>query len=211
MLPFPKTSRLSGSRYCWFRCQKLSDFGFAEGLTPENACLVSESKKLRFLEGNESDAGVAELKCVNPRLQVHPNGKGHGDYYPLCTTNVRLAYEVDMMLKFCLSLILLPFSYALVRPPRRILSRPTQPLNSRTRRFATSPPGRPSPIMSTTSTRSNSPSRTLRTSTAPFSKEPRRTSSTPSRTASSTAASSPTRSSAGSPSASVTSEEDTTA
>jgi len=80
--------------YCWFRCQKLSDFGFAEGLTPENACLVSESKKLRFLEGNESDAGVATLKCANPRMQVHPTGKGHGDYYPVCTTNTAETHPV---------------------------------------------------------------------------------------------------------------------
>ena len=99
---------IPGSRYCWFRCQKLSDFGFAEGLTPENACLVSESKKLRFLEGNESDAGVATLKCANPRMQVHPTGKVHGDYYPVCTTNVRFANDITRLLSFGLSLILLP-------------------------------------------------------------------------------------------------------
>ncbi|KAL7529672.1 hypothetical protein ACHAWF_003080, partial [Thalassiosira exigua] len=52
--------------YCWFRCQVLEDFGTSYATCEE-----------RRLE----DPG-AEVQCMNPRGQVHPNGKDHGDFYP---------------------------------------------------------------------------------------------------------------------------------
>ena len=52
--------------FCWFRCQRLIDFG-----------LTTETCSERNLQ----------LKCANPRGQVLPDGKAHGDYFPSCTNS----------------------------------------------------------------------------------------------------------------------------
>ena len=52
--------------YCWFRCMALADFDMtADTCSSQNL----------------------ETKCVNPRGQVVPDGKKHGDYYPACTNS----------------------------------------------------------------------------------------------------------------------------
>lgn len=52
--------------YCWFRCQVLAD----HGLTPTTC---TERNLM--------------LQCANPRDQVVPDGKAHGDYFPSCTNS----------------------------------------------------------------------------------------------------------------------------
>mmetsp|Transcript_29792 Transcript_29792/g.63199 ORF Transcript_29792/g.63199 Transcript_29792/m.63199 type:complete len:708 (-) Transcript_29792:104-2227(-) len=59
--------------FCWFRCQKLEDWK----LTADTC----SGRKLG-------------LQCVNPRGQVHPNGEGHGDYYPECTNSTHETHPV---------------------------------------------------------------------------------------------------------------------
>ncbi|KAL7456402.1 hypothetical protein ACHAWC_008287 [Mediolabrus comicus] len=56
--------------FCWFRCQALDE----ETSTCE-----------------ERNLG---LQCVNPRMQVLPDGAGHGDYFPACTNNTHITHPV---------------------------------------------------------------------------------------------------------------------
>ena len=52
--------------YCWFRCMPLAE----QNLTADSCA-----------EQN------LQLQCANPRDQVVPDGKQHGDYYPSCTNS----------------------------------------------------------------------------------------------------------------------------
>ena len=59
-----------GEFYCWFRCQVLADHNLT----------VDTCDEMSTAEGRD-----LKLQCVNPRGQVHPTGKAHGDFFPMCT------------------------------------------------------------------------------------------------------------------------------
>ena len=59
--------------FCWFRCQKIEDYGFTADSCAERNLSV---------------------QCMNPRGQVLENGMGHGDYYPECTNRTHISHPV---------------------------------------------------------------------------------------------------------------------
>jgi len=59
--------------FCWFRCQKIEDYGFTTDSCTERSLSV---------------------QCMNPRGQVHENGMGHGDYEPGCTDRTHVTDPV---------------------------------------------------------------------------------------------------------------------
>jgi hypothetical protein len=69
--------------YCWFRCMALADFNMtADTCSSQNL----------------------ETKCVNPRGQVVPDGKKHGDFYPSCTNSTEEVTpypEIPQQTAFC--------------------------------------------------------------------------------------------------------------
>ena len=56
----------SNQIYCWFRCMDLETYDM------DNTTCSSQN---------------LQTQCVNPRGQVVPDGKKHGDYFPMCTNS----------------------------------------------------------------------------------------------------------------------------